>query len=200
MECGSYAHFIRDSPDDSRDLVSVPPLANLNTHSSEQRDMVPSSKRSNRKKYALKVKTKTKDRLCVVGSQCVFFVSIGTGIAPFVPSEPTSRLVDPRDRGGVLAISPPRQVQAVLGPSRQGQSKPVTLGLPPSVRPLPPENRSSGRTPEMPTGFRSSGTDSRVAAEQHRPQLEVRAESQGSSQGNREADFSATDETRMEHG
>jgi len=35
---------------------------------------------------------------------------------------------------------------------------------------------------------------------EHRPQLEVRAESQGPSQGNREEDFSATDETRMEHG
>jgi hypothetical protein len=35
---------------------------------------------------------------------------------------------------------------------------------------------------------------------EHRPQLEARAESQGPSQGNREEDFSATDETRMEHG
>ena len=35
---------------------------------------------------------------------------------------------------------------------------------------------------------------------EHRPQLEVRAESQGPSQGNREDDFSTTDETRMEHG
>ena len=51
-------------------------------------------------------------------------------MASFVPSEPTSRLGDPRDGGGVLAISPPGQVQAVLGPSRQGQSKPVMLGLP----------------------------------------------------------------------
>ena len=34
----------------------------------------------------------------------------------------------------------------------------------------------------------------------HRRPLEVRAASQGPSQGNREEDFAATDETRMEHG
>ena len=39
-----------------------------------------------------------------------------------------------------------------------------------------------------------------VPAVEHRPRLEVRAESQGPSQGNREEDFLATDETRMEHG
>ncbi len=35
---------------------------------------------------------------------------------------------------------------------------------------------------------------------EHRPQRVVRAESQGPSQGNRDEDFSATDETRMKHG
>ena len=54
----------------------------------------------------------------------------GTGMASFVPSEPTPRLGDRRDRGGVLPIYSPRQVQAVLSPSWQGQPKPVTLRLP----------------------------------------------------------------------
>ena len=50
----------------------------------------------------------------------MFFVSIGTGIAPFVPSEPTSRLVDPRDRGGVLAD--------LSTPASPGSSRPELAG------------------------------------------------------------------------
>src|SRR5271157_4549156 len=56
------ADFIRHFPDHSRDLVAVPPLANLNAHSSEQRDLVLSSKRSSRK-MDRKMK---KDRHCAV--------------------------------------------------------------------------------------------------------------------------------------